>query len=133
VADEPRGYALDAGALGAMDGRDESAKRVARVLARALDHDLDVVVPAGALAQTFYDGRKQARLSRLLGRPYVIVASLDRVAAVEIGPLRKQKNHDDVVDVHVAWLAKARDLSVVTSDPEDMAKLGVGKDRVIEV
>lgn len=133
MAGEPKGYVLDAGGLGALDGRDASAKRVARVLAHALEHDLDVVVPASALAQAFYDGKKQARLSRLIERPYVVLASLDSSAAKTIGPLRKQAKHDDVVDVHVAWLATTRDFSVVTSDPDDMAALGVREDRIVDV
>lgn len=133
MADEPKGYVLDAGGLGAIDGRDESAKRVARVLAHALYRDLEVIVPAGALAQVFYDGKKQAQLSKLIARPYVLVAPLDRTAAKEIGPLRKKTAHNDVVDVHVAWLARTRDFAVVTSDPKDMTSLGVSEDRVLEV
>ena len=127
------GYVLDTGPLGALDEHDASAKLIARLLARAVEHDLDVVVPASALAQVFYDGRKQARLAGLLARPGVVVAALDGVAASHIGPLRKRFKHNDVVDVHVAWLANTRDLCVVTTDPDDMKKLGVDDDRVVAI
>ena len=133
MASEPKGYAFDAGGLGALDGRDESAKRVARVLAHALKHELALVVPASALAQTFYDGAKQVRLSRLIGQPYIAVAPLDRTAAKAIGPRRDKARHNDVVDVHVAWLAATYDLAVVTSDGKDMRKLGIADDRLIEL
>lgn len=132
MARDSKGYAFDAGALGAIDGRDTSAKRVARVLAHALEHDLALVVPASALAQALYDGAKQARLSGLIGQSYVVVAPLDQTAAKAIGP-RQKARHDDVVDVHVAWLAQTHDLSVVTSDGDDMRKLGIADDRLIEV
>ena len=133
MAAESHGYVLDAGALGALDGRDESAKRVARVLAHALANDLDVVVPAGALAQAYYDGKKQARLSRLLEQAYIAFAALDVGAAKIIGPMRRTTKHDDVIDVHVALLAIARDFSVVTSDQDDMVALGVREERIAEV
>jgi hypothetical protein len=133
VAPGPSGYAFDAGGLGALDGRDESAKRVARVLAHALRHDLPLVVPASAFAQAFYDGAKQARLSRLIEQPYVTVAPLDRGSARAIGPRRHRKRHDDVVDVHVAYIAETYDFAVVTSDGKDMRKLGIADDRLVEV
>lgn len=128
-----KGYVLDAGPLGALDEHDASAKRVIRILKRALELGLEVVVPAPALAQAFYDGRKQALLARLVGRPYVTVAALDGVAASHIGPLRKRFKHNDVVDVHVAWLARSHGLDVVTTDPDDMKKLGVDDDRVVAI
>ena len=133
MADELKGYALDAGGLGALDGRDESAKRVARVLAHALRHDLAVVVPASALAQALYSATRQAQLAKLVAQAYVTVAALDRSAAIEIGPRRHKARHEDVVDVHVAWLAKANDLAVVTSDGKDMRKLGIAEDHLLEV
>ena len=133
MADKQRGYVLDSGGLGALDDHDESAKRVARLLAHALTYDLDIVVPATALAQVYYDGKKQARLSQLIARPYVALVSMDARVAKIVGPLRKKANHDDVVDVHVAWLAITHDLAVVTSDPDDMASLGVPAQRIVEV
>jgi len=133
VRQPSEGYVLDAGPLGALEERDESAKRVMRILQRAVEHDLAIVVPAGALAQAYYDGRKQALLARLIARPYISIAALDGTAAMHVGPLRKRAKHDDVVDVHVAWLAKARNLSVVTTDSDDMRRLGVDDDRVVEI
>ena len=98
------------------------------------DPDCDaIIVRASALAQAFFDGAKQAQLSRLIEQPYIAVAPLDRTAAKQIGPLRNSTRHDDVVDVHVAWLAKVHDLAIVTSDGKDMGRLGIAKDRLVEV
>ena len=133
MASEPRGYAFDAGGLGALDGRDESARRVARVIAHALRNDLLLVIPASALAQVLFDAARQTRLSRLLKQLYVIDAPLDRRVATAIGPRRHKLRHDDVVDVHVAWVAEIYDLAIVTSDADDMRKLGIPNDRLVEV
>jgi predicted nucleic acid-binding protein len=133
VAPPTRGYVFDAGGLGALEGRDDTAKRAARVLAHALEHELPVVVPASVVARVFYEGAKQARLAALLKLSYVELAPLHVTAAKEIGRTRKKTGHQDVVDGHVAWLARTRGLLVVTSDPRDMEKLGIRQDRVVRI
>jgi hypothetical protein len=128
-----RGYVLDAGALGALDERDQSAPRIARLLASAAVNELALVVPATALAQAYFDGGRQARLARLIAQTYIVLAVLDRTAAKEVGAMRHRTRHADVVDVHVAWLARTHDLTVVTSDPDDMRKLGVDARKIVVV
>jgi len=44
-------------------------------------------------------------------------------SAKAIGRRCAANGHTDVVDVHVALCARARDHAVVTSDPEDIAKV----------
>lgn len=128
-----RGYVLDAGALGVLDERDESARRIVRVVADAAAKELSLVVPATALAQAYFDGARQARLARLVGQAYVVIAVLDRTSAKAVGAMRHHTRHPDVVAVHVAWVARTHDLTVVTSDPSDFKKLGIAANRIITV
>jgi hypothetical protein len=57
------GLTLDTGALIAFDRND---RRVVALIARAVTHGLSLAVPAGVVGQVWRDGRRQARLSRLL-------------------------------------------------------------------
>lgn len=68
------GLTLDAGALIAFERND---RQVVGLLAQALAHGLTITVPAGVVGQVWRDGRRQARLARLLGAPDVVVEPLD--------------------------------------------------------
>ena len=72
------GVTLDAGALVAFDKGD---RRVAAMLLRAVETKTSVAVPAGVVGQVWRDGRRQARLARLLGAP-VVTAGILRVFQV---------------------------------------------------
>ena len=90
---------LDAGALVAVDKRD----RAVGAMLRVLQHDgVPVLTSAGAIAQVWRDGRRQANLARVL--PGIHVAALDDVSAKRVGELLRQNRTDDLVDAHVRGL-----------------------------
>jgi hypothetical protein len=111
---------LDAGALIAF----ERGERKIEVLVRqALHRSAAIVVPAGVVAQVWRDGRKQARLARLLAKPEVSVIALDDMTARACGQLCGLRHTSDIVDASVAICARARKAPVATSDREDLAQL----------
>jgi hypothetical protein len=73
---------LDAGALIAIDRRDRTVGAMLRV---AQQQHVAVRSSAGAVAQAWRDGARQANLTRVLSG--VDVAALDLMAAKRIGPL----------------------------------------------
>ncbi len=115
-----KGLTLDAGALIAIDRNDRGA---IAVIYRAIENGRSIAVPAGALAQTWRDGRRQARLARLLAEPEVEVVALDDFRAREAGQLCGIRKTSDIVDASVVLCARARNDQVFTSDPEDLARL----------
>ena len=101
---------LDAGAWVAVDKRDRTVGAMLRVLQR---DEVPVLTSAGAVAQVWRDGRRQANLARvLLG---VDVLPLDDVRAKKVGELLRENRTDDIVDAHVALLVQPDD-HVLTSD-----------------
>jgi predicted nucleic acid-binding protein len=120
------GAVLDTGALIAFERAD---RRVVAVVARALELDDPLVVPAGVVAQAWRDGRRQARLARLLGSPVCEVVALDDRRARAAGQLCGATGTTDVVDASVVALAREKALRVLTSDPADLRRL----DRRVEV
>jgi hypothetical protein len=114
------GYILDAGALIALE-RDERH-------ARALIHECvvskaPIVIPAAVLAQAWRDGKRQARLAHLLKRPMVEVEPLDRTRAFLVGLVCGASGTADVVDASVALCGRVRRLAIITSDPDDLARI----------
>jgi hypothetical protein len=65
---------LDASALVAFERND---RRVVSIIARAREHDVQLVAPAGVIGQVWRDGRRQTRLARLLGSELVEIETLD--------------------------------------------------------
>lgn len=116
----PRGLVLDTGALLALE---RGAPRVRALLRRALEGGGVLCVPAGVVAQAWRGGPRQARVARLLGDPIVEVLPLDDVTARSVGLLCGRSGHADIVDVHVALLARKRGAVVVTSDPDDLQRV----------
>lgn len=114
------GAVLDTGAL---IGFDRNDRRVVAIVARALEHRDPLVVPAGAVAQAWRDGRTQVRLSRLLGSPVCEIIPLDDLAARSVGQLCGATATDDIIDAAVALTARQRGLRVITSDPDDIRRL----------
>jgi predicted nucleic acid-binding protein len=111
------GLTLDTGALLALERGDP---RLRAPLRRAVEHAIAIAVPAGAVAQAWRGGPRQARLAKLLADPDVDVPPLDELAARAVGLLCGRTGHRDVVDVHVALHARENGYAVVTSDPHDM-------------
>jgi hypothetical protein len=79
-------------------------------------------IPVGAIAQAWRSPR-QARLARLLKSPDVDIAVMTPNSARTIGLVCARTGYDDVIDVHVAVCARARNHAVVTSDPGDLARI----------
>jgi hypothetical protein len=114
------GLTLDAGALIASE---RNERDVIVLLARALERNLAIAVPAGVIAQVWRDGRRQARLARLLGADEVELESLDDRRARAAGQLCGVRRTADIVDASVVLCARARRHRIVTSDPDHLARL----------
>jgi hypothetical protein len=114
------GVTLDAGALVAFEKND---RRVVTLLARALETRSPVAVPAGVVGQVWRDGRRQARLARLLASPTVAIEPLDDFAARAAGQLCGATGTRDVIDASVVLCARRREHAIVTSGPDDLRRL----------
>jgi hypothetical protein len=114
------GVTMDAGGLIALDRND---RRVVALLARAREVGARVTIPATALAQAMRHPERQVRLARLIRQPTTDVVPLDRVDATNVGRLLAASATFDVVDAHVVVCARRNAELIVTSDPEDLARL----------
>jgi hypothetical protein len=114
------GLTLDAGALVAFERND---RHVVSLLSQALAHGQTLVVPAGVVGQVWRDGRRQARLARLLGSPDVAVEPLDEMRARLSGQLCGARGTADVIDASVVLCARAHGHRIVTADIDDMQRL----------
>lgn len=75
------------------------------------------------IGQVWRDGRRQARLARLLGSEGVEIVGLDDFGARAAGQLCGVSGTADVIDATVVLCAQARGRRIATSDPEDMRHL----------
>jgi hypothetical protein len=114
------GLTLDAGALIAFERND---RRLVALLARALEVRHSLAVPAGVVGQVWRDGRRQARLARLLGSEQVEIEALDDQRAREAGQLCGVTGIADVIDASAVLCARRRGHRIVTSDPADIRRL----------
>jgi hypothetical protein len=115
------GLTLDAGALIAYERGD---RRVDLLIKKALrDDDARIAIPAGVVAQVWRDGRRQAQLATLLALDEVEIVAFDGRAAREAGQLCGLTRTSDVVDASVVLCARHRRHAIVTSDPDDLARL----------
>jgi hypothetical protein len=114
------GLTLDAGALLAFERNDRA---LVALLARALELGYALVVPAGVVGQTWRDGRRQARLARLLGSREVEIEPLDDQRAREAGQLCGMTRTADVIDASAVLCARRRGHRLVSSDPADIRRL----------
>lgn len=80
-----------------------------------------ICVPVGAVAQTWRSGR-QAHLARLL-RSFDVDFAVLTLAGARLVGLVCAASGSDVVDVHVVLCAQERNHAVVTSDPDDLARV----------
>lgn len=116
----PPGLTLDAGALVAIDHHD---RRVMAMLALARANAVTVTIPAGVLAQVWRDGRRQARIARLLSSRGVEIEPLDKTRALEAGQLCGTRGTSDVIDASVVLCARTRGHRILSSDVEDLRRL----------
>lgn len=119
-----RGVTLDAGALIATE---RGEPRMIALLARiAEEPGARLNVPAAVVGQAWRDGRRQARLARLLSDPQTNIVVLDGPTARAVGVLLGHCGTTDVVDASVVICATEHDQAVVTSDPDDLRMLAPG-------
>lgn len=116
----PRPVVLDAGALIAFERND---RKVRTLVELALANGVALHAPAGVVGQVWRDGKRQARLARLVGSGLVEVQALDREEAQATGVLCGQTGTSDVIDASVALLARRHAATVVTSDAEDLRRI----------
>jgi hypothetical protein len=108
---------LDAGALVAIERLDRETENLLRV---AHSNRIGVATSAGAVAQVWHNGARQANLARALDG--VASTPIDDGTARRLGPLLRASRTTDIVDAHVALIAAPGD-RVLTSDPGDIARL----------
>lgn len=95
-------------------------------------HGLTIMTSAAGVAQVWRGDPGQALLARMLR-----VADIHPVTdttAREIGVLLGERRGSDIVDGHVALLARQHpDDVVATSDRDDLVNLGVQPARIVDV
>jgi hypothetical protein len=114
------GLTLDAGALIAFERNDRA---IVAIIARAYEQRIHLATVAGVVGQVWRDGRRQARLARLLGSQLIEIEPLDDRRARAAGQLCGVAGTSDVVDASVVLCARARGHGVVTSDLDDLHRL----------
>jgi predicted nucleic acid-binding protein len=124
----PRSVVLDAGALIAFE---RNERKVRTLVELALASGGMLHVPAGVIGQTWRDGRRQARLARLLGSTVIEVQALDREEAQAAGAICGASGSRDVIDASVVLLARRLGAKVVTSDPDDIERIDPGLELVV--
>ena len=95
-----------------------------RALVRlARQRAVPLIVPAGALAQAWRDGRRQARLAALVGAADTRIDVLDEAGAKAAGVLCGRSRTSDVVDSSVVVAARLHHAPVVTTDAADLRRI----------
>jgi hypothetical protein len=113
------GLTFDAGGLIAFERND---RRVVALVSRAVQEGVRLAAPAGVIGQVWRDGRRQARLVRLLTSGVVEIDALDDARARAAGQLCGVVGASDVIDASVVLCARARGHAVVTSDAADIRR-----------
>ena len=111
---------FDAGMLIALERR---RKRALAIVEQLVAARIPAHVPAGVVAQVWRGSPRQHAVVRLLKAEAVRVHALDEAMAYRVGLLLATTGSHDVVDAHVALLARSLRCPVVTSDPEDLRRL----------
>lgn len=119
---------FDAGMLIAIARRSKRAVAVVEqlVAARRVAH-----VPAGVVAQVWRGSARQHAVAQLLRAEVVRVHPLTESTAFRIGSLLAATSTSDVIDAHVALLARSLRCPVLTSDPNDLRRIDAGLELVV--
>ena len=115
------GVTFDAGGLIALDRNDRKALAL---VARAKERGMRVTVPATALAQAIRNPARQAFLSRFIRQAGTDLIALNGPDATAVGRLLAQTATVDIVDAHVVICAERVRQAVITSDADDVRRLG---------
>lgn len=108
---------LDTGALIAVERRNPRMVALADEIVR---NGLVAYVPSGVVAQCWRGSPRQHPLARLLRSRAIRIDPLDDQTAFQVGVLLGRSKTSDVVDGHVALLARQFRGPVFTSDPDDL-------------
>lgn len=119
---------LDAGFL---IGIERGERRVIELSRHHLHTGRPTVTSAGVVAQVWRDGARQSRLVVWLRG--VEVVSIDTTGARLVGELLAAHGAADVVDGHLALLVRRLSFPVATSDRDDLERLGVPADIILDV
>lgn len=111
---------LDSGALIAIEKRDP---RLLALLDQLADGRIAAHVPSTVVAQVWRGSRRQHGLMRLLKAEALRVHAFTEAVAYQVGMLLAASSTADVVDAHVALLARSLSAPVLTSDPDDLERL----------
>jgi predicted nucleic acid-binding protein len=114
------GLILDAGALIALERRKPAA---VALLDRARARAVPLVTSAAVVGQVWRGHRAQAPIAIALRGPHLTVVGLSPAHGRLVGQMLGVTGGTDVVDAHVALLAREREWPVVTSDPDDLHRL----------
>ncbi|MGH4014461.1 MAG: PIN domain-containing protein [Pseudonocardiaceae bacterium] len=134
ATDPAETFTLDSGALIALE---RAAPAMTSLLMRVRSGQARLVVPDGVLAQVWRGGTgRQARISALLGlKPErCMTVPLQTATAKRIGLAIGECGPADVVDVHVALVARDHRAAVITSDRDDILKVAPDlQERIVEI
>lgn len=111
---------LDAGALIALERCDP---RMVALASEIVEARCQAHTPAGVVAQVWRGSPQQHATVRLIKSGVVRVDPLTDEVAFQLGQLLAASGTSDVIDSHVALLARRVRGTVVTSDPDDLAAL----------
>lgn len=123
------GLTLDTGALLALDHPGKALIMQER-LDEARRRGGTICVPADVVAQAWRSSR-QARLARLLKSRDLDIAVMTLSVARSVGLMCAASGHSDVIDVHVVLCARQRQHAIVTSDPQDIARIDPAVPRIV--
>jgi len=111
---------LDTGALIALERRDS---RMIALIITVAGEEIPTFIPAGVVAQVWRGSARQHNITRLLATDSVQVDPLDEDTAKAVGALLGTSRTSDVVDGHVALLARRTHGTVYTSDEGDIRRI----------
>lgn len=111
---------LDTGVLIGVERRD---RRMLALLEQLGREEIAAHVPAGVVAQAWRGSARQHGIARLLATETIRVEALDHRTAQQVGVLLGEIGESDVVDGHVALLARRVGGTVYSSDPYDIAAI----------
>lgn len=109
------GLVLDAGAFVGLERR---AREAAYIFAEARAEKLPLVTSAAVVGQVWRGSARQAPIALVFKWPKMSIVNLTYEVARVIGHMLATSETNDVVDAHVALLARERRWPVVTSDPD---------------
>ncbi len=115
-----KGLVLDSGAFIGLERRKPVA---VALLERARARRIPLVTSAAVVGQVWRGHRAQAPVALALRWRNLTVVGLTPAQGRIIGQMLAVAGASDVVDAHVVLLARERGWAVVTSDPDDIARL----------